>query len=121
MHSHQKLHQALLVEWSSRIADQKASGLSIRQWCDQNNVSFHKYNYWKHQLKETLVDQVIPDIVPLSLPATHLHDTALPDAIRANRTNCTMVNLSLNGIDISLDSSVPESFLISLIKAVRYA
>ena len=121
MHSHQKLHQALLVEWSSRIADQKASGLSIRQWCDQNNVSFHKYNYWKHQLKETLVDQVIPDIVPLALPAAPPGPALPASAIRTNRSNCTMVNLSLNGIDISLDPSVPESFLISLIKAVRYA
>ena len=48
MNSHQKLHQALLSEWASRFADQKASGLTVRDWCSQDNLSIHKYNYWKH-------------------------------------------------------------------------
>ena len=125
----QKLHQALLNEWSIRIAEQKASGLTIHQWCEQNNVSFHKYNYWKHQLKSAVIDQVLPDIEPLALtsspktiPATNNH--------LANRANCTnraictnhsTVNLSINGIDFSIETSVPETFLLTLIKAARYA
>ena len=68
MNARQKLHQVHLQEWTVRFADQKASGLTVRQWCEQNNLSFHTYNYWKHLLKEEVVDQVLPDIVPLSLP-----------------------------------------------------
>ena len=71
MNSHRTLHQALLNEWASRFADQKASGLTVRDWCSQNNLSTHKYNYWKHQLKEAVTDQVLPDIAPLSLPITN--------------------------------------------------
>ena len=67
MNAKQKLHQVHLQEWAIRFADQKASGLTVRQWCEQNNLSFHTYNYWKHLLKEEVVDQVLPDIVPLSL------------------------------------------------------
>ena len=65
MNAKQKLHQAQLTEWATRFAAQKASGLTVRQWCDQNHLSIHKYNYWKHQLKEEVVEQVMPDIVPL--------------------------------------------------------
>ena len=68
MNAKQKLHQVHLQEWAIRFADQKASGLTARQWCEQNSLSFHTYNYWKHLLKEEVVDQVLPDIVPLSLP-----------------------------------------------------
>ena len=58
-----KLHQIHLQEWTVRFADQKASDLTVRQWCEQNNLSFHTYNYWKHLLKEEVVDQSLPDIM----------------------------------------------------------
>ena len=41
MNARQKLHQIHLQEWTVRFADQKASGLTVRQWCEQNNLSFH--------------------------------------------------------------------------------
>ena len=52
MNAKQKLHQARLSEWAARFSDQKASGLTVRQWCEKNEISIHKYNYWKHQLRE---------------------------------------------------------------------
>ena len=52
MNAKQKLHQIHLQEWTVRFAEQKASGLTVRQWCEQNHLSFHTYNYWKHLLKE---------------------------------------------------------------------
>ena len=38
MTAKQKLHQAHLREWAVRFSEQKASGLTIRQWCDQNHL-----------------------------------------------------------------------------------
>ena len=130
MNARQKLHQIHLQEWTVRFADQKASGLTVRQWCEQNNLSFHTYNYWKHLLKEEVVDQTLPDIVPLSLPVlsdpgSSLETTA-PDirSIRANRSirsNNSNVQMQINGISIEIDSSVSEEFLCKLIRAVCYA
>ena len=86
MNARQKLHQIHLQEWTVRFAEQKASGLTVRQWCKQNNLSFHTYNYWKHLLKEEVVDQTLPDIVPLSLRSSL--EATTPDicSIRANRS-----------------------------------
>ena len=85
----QKLHQAKLQEWTARFADQKASGLTVRQWCEINHFSFHTYNYWKHLLKEEVVDQTLPDIVPLSIPAVSDSDSSLEitklPSLRSNR------------------------------------
>lgn len=65
MNAKQKLHQAKMTKWADLIRQQMESGLTIREWCIQNNQSFHAYNYWKHILKETIVDSVVPDIVPI--------------------------------------------------------
>jgi hypothetical protein len=128
MSAKQKLHQVRLNEWTARFKEQKASGLTVRQWCDQNQVSIHTYNYWKHVLKEELVDQMLPDIVPVTLPvpvSSNLpaeQESPCPvQEDRAIRANCTTVKLTINGISIEMDSTVPEAFLHALMKAVRYA
>lgn len=130
MNAKQKLHQVHLQEWAIRFADQKASGLTVRQWCEQNRLSFHTYNYWKHLLKEEVVDQSLPDIVPLSLPVFSGSDSssgttapAFP-SIRANRSirsNNSNVKMLINGVSIEIDTAVSEEFLGKLIKAVCHA
>ena len=70
-----------MTKWAVLIKDQKDSGLTIMQWCDQRQVSFHAYNYWKHILKESVVDSVLPDIVPISQPlVTSSNHPASPKA-----------------------------------------
>ena len=127
MNAKQKLHQIHLQEWTVRFADQKASGLTVRQWCEQNNLFFHTYNYWKHLLKEEVVEQVLPDIVPLTVPALSDSDSSLETAApeirakRAIRSNGSNIKLRINGISIEIDASVSEEFLSKLIRAVCHA
>ena len=130
MNARQKLHQIHLQEWTVRFAEQKASGLTVRQWCEQNHLSFHTYNYWKHLLKEEVVEQALPDIVPLSLPvlsdSVSSLETTVPDirSIRANRSirsNDSNVKIQINGVSIEIDTSVSEEFLCKLIRAVCHA
>lgn len=124
MNAKQKLHQVRLQEWAGRFAEQKTSGLTVRQWCEVNHFSFHTYNYWKHLLKEEVVDQTMPDIVPLSLSVLSdsgsLLETTTPN-IRSIRSNNSNVQMQINGISIEIDSSVSEEFLCKLIRAVCHA
>ena len=67
MNAKQKIHQAKLNHWIFLVQQQAASGLTIRQWCEQNNCSFHSFNYWKHILKEEYTDSVLPDKVCITV------------------------------------------------------
>lgn len=116
MNTSQKLHQTKLNEWANRFKEQKASGLTIRKWCEQNQLSIHAYNYWKHLLKKEVVDQMLPDIVPIPLPVPSQE----PGAAATDRANCTiranratlpitsLIRFSINGTVIEIDDSVPE-------------
>lgn len=123
MNTKQKLHQLRMNEWTTRFSDQKASGLTVKEWCNQNNLSIHTYNYWKHALKEELALQVLPDIVPIVIPET----SASPAPIVSNDsalTNCAIrstAKLTYNNISIEFDSAISEAFLVTIIKAVRHA
>ncbi len=46
---------AKLEAWASRFAEHRASGLTVADWCRQNNISKHSYFYWKRKLKDEAV------------------------------------------------------------------
>ena len=123
MNSKQKLHQIHLNEWAARFSDQKSSGLTVKQWCDQNNFTIHTYNYWKHVLKEELACQVLPDILPVSLPEIQTQTLSLPasNSCLANRPIPATAKLTINDVSVEFDSDIPEDFLRTILKAVRYA
>ena len=113
------LHQAMLNEWVARIAEQKASGLNVSEWCIQNGFSKDKFFYWKRKLKDEVVTQMLPEIVPLTMP------TPVPTVSEKSCTTCTTfkpascARIYINGISIEIDSSASDSFITTLIKAVR--
>lgn len=131
MSSQSIIHQTKLNDWISKFADQKASGLSVTEWCLRNNLSRYKFFYWKRQLKDELVTQSLPDIVPLSLSTTQLptvSDFATTSSLdSATRASCatfatgSCARIYINGITIELESSASEHFIQTLIKAVRHA
>ena len=125
MNTTQKLHQAQLNEWAIRCKEQKDSGLTVRKWCEKNQISIHAYNYWKHLLKTEMVDQMLPDIVPIALPVSQKPVAVTPD--RSNCANCvtlsthSLIRFRINGTLIEIEDSVPEHFLRTLIKVVQHA
>lgn len=125
MNTTQKLHQAQLNEWAILCKEQKESGLTVRKWCEEKQISIHAYNYWKHLLKTEVVDQMLPDIVQLSLPVSQPSAAVIPDhANCANRVNYptqSLVRFSINGTVIEIENSVPEHFLRTLVRVVQHA
>lgn len=123
MNTKQKLHQIHLNERAARFSDQKSSGLTVKQWCEQNNFTIHTYNYWKHVLKEELACQIFPDIVPVSLPEiqTQMLTVPAPDPSLANRPIRATAKLTINDVSVEFDSDIPEEFLRTILKAVRHA
>lgn len=134
MKTNQELHKLHLNEWTQRFADQKASGLTVKQWCEEHDFSIHTYNYWKRVLKEEerVRNQEIPDIVPLALaepvcgafPISQAPSScSQPMLLTSSTSNTSQVTavLTINDITIEVPSDISENFLCTLIKAVRHA
>ena len=128
----QILHQAMLNEWASRFADQQASGLTVAEWCRQNEISRDSYFYWKRKLKDELITQALPEIVPLVLPDVSATECkpVVPVPSNDSRTSCTTwptctinspAKIHIGNVIIELDASASENFITSVIKAVCHA
>lgn len=113
MNARQKLHQVHFNEWVTRFAEQKAAGLTNKEYCELHHISIHIYNYWKRVLKEQVVDHMLPDIVLVTLPSTIPNAaTSIPtQSFTHNRANRTTNQLTISGIAIELASDVSEEFL----------
>ena len=55
-------HAALLQEWSSKIAECRSSGMSVRAWCAEQGIPIKTYYYWEKRFVTEATQQ-------LSLPA----------------------------------------------------
>ncbi len=132
MSSKSIIHQAMLNDWISKGAEQKASELSVTEWCLQNNLSKYKFFYWKRQLKDELVTQALSDIVPLPLPTAQLPEVnttfataPIPDC--TTRASCTTfvtgscARIYINGMTIEFDAAASANIISNVIKAVRHA
>ncbi len=42
--------------WMKNISDRNASGLSIRQWCNLNNVNETSYYYWLKKVRREFIE-----------------------------------------------------------------
>lgn len=131
MTAKQKLHQANLAKWTALFKEQSSSGLTVKDWCSQNNISIHSYNYWKHAAKEAYVDSILPEIVPLRAPASFSGVDAYPSetASFGFRDSCNSresidaksVSVTVGDIRIEIGSSASDEIITSIIKAVRHA
>lgn len=44
------MKQEIISLWQERIADKKASGLKLEEWCAQNQLTTHSYYYWRRKI-----------------------------------------------------------------------
>lgn len=72
--------------------------MTIKEWCEENNISRHKYNYWNHKIltrKELSVEEVeFTEITPILSEC---------DNLLSNLTYCIkMYKLQFQAISIKI-------------------
>lgn len=51
-------HNQKLELWTERIRACRASGMTVTQWCDANNISSKSYYYWMRKIKQEAFDSL---------------------------------------------------------------
>lgn len=118
MNTTKQLQQIKLDQWAVLCKEQTQSGLTVRQWCDQNSYTIHTYNYWKHRLKESYAESALHDIVPITPPVP----TSLPDSRESHDSGITnSISILLGNTTISLEASTSDEMLCRIITALHHA
>ena len=90
-----------LQEWSAQIKAQQASGLTIKQWCEENGIKPNTYYCRLKKIREQFVEA--PAIVPLNVPQQQCQSE---------------IRIGKNNLQISLPSDIDPETLLALVKAL---
>lgn len=133
MNVNQTMHLANLSKWTALFHEQRQSGLTIKDWCSQNNVSVYAFFYWKRIAKETYVQSILPGSVPQpqsdqlsclpdTTPATEKHELYNLSNLRdhPSPTVPAPITISLDNIRITFDADVADERIFQILKAVRH-
>ena len=61
-------NQLLVSKWTALISECRNSGMPVKDWLAQNQVSKDQYYYWNHKLKNLCLDSIQPAFVELPAP-----------------------------------------------------
>lgn len=117
MSSRKATQEYHLSQWLPIIKECKASGMTVKSWCQQNNVNEKQFYYWQGKIRN-VASKSLPvttqqsQFVPLSIPATKptYHEGFIP----------TMV-IRVGSAAIELSEQVQPELLSSVLKVLADA
>ena len=86
-----------LQEWAGQIEAQRASGMTVRQWCAENGINVKTYYHRLRRVREQCVESM-PSIVAVPLP-------------QQSRD----IHIEKNGVQITLPADIPSETLMALV------
>jgi len=103
-----------LLLWEQRIKERTKSGMTIEQWCSENELSKHKYHYWNHRIKKNNQKQ---DRDMTFAEVTPILSSAGPGVQRADIPSD--FQLFFKDIQVTIPSNFNKDSLAELLKVLQ--
>ena len=108
--------------WALMLREQSASGLSIKDWCEQNNLSTKAFYYRRRQVQSMILDSVEePRFTELVMPAQTERNTDLKPNISAAIAFTPQLMISTGDLIIGVSQDTPRQLLSDVLQVIRNA
>ena len=105
--------QFRLNQWAEIIRDRMASGLTIRQYCSEHNLSRNAYFYWLRQLRQEALLSSGTQFAELPVP---IQTSSL---IRSDQDGT--VTIDYHGARIHIDKAGCDEILSMVLRVLQHA
>ena len=99
-------------QWVQVIQDWSNSGLSKRDYCQQNGIDEKKLYYYQRRIRSIIASQREQQALPEG--SVKLRFSGMEQA------DSTLVSFSVNGMNFSVPENIPSSFLAKLLGAASH-
>jgi hypothetical protein len=103
-----------LLLWEQRINERNKSGMTVKEWCEKNGISKHKYNYWNHKIltrKGNPVEEMaFTEITPILSEC---------DNLRSNSNKSDDFQIIYKDIQVIIPSNFNQNSLAGLMKVLQ--
>ncbi len=103
--------QYRLHQWAAQIKDcqNRPAEMKVDDWCAQNNIKKANYYYRLRQVRESCIENVSQEIVPVSLGL-------LTSETKAQKEEG--LDILIHGISIHVTEHTPSKLLSSVLKVI---
>lgn len=120
INNRQYTRQVRLKEWKKVFQARNESGLSVKAFCEANNISKDKYFYWMGIARQEQIKQADNQLVQLPNPET------LPSEVSSYSPvgilpSPTTIKLHINGVDVTVDQDTTPAMLKMVIGVIKDA
>lgn len=118
-------------KWVQVIQDWSNSGLSKRDYCQQNGIDEKKLYYYQRRIRSIIASQreqqALPEgsssFSPVAISTGH--ESGRPQIVKLRfsgmeQADSTLVSFSVNGMNFSVPENIPSSFLAKLLGAASH-
>lgn len=118
MNTRQVTKNYRLEQWALKISERKNSGLTIKNWCEQEGITQGSYYYWLKQVRQAACEP-LPDftnqetttLVPIKLN----HEQPEPNISQIQQLIC----LSYQDFHVEFSDQVKPEFITHLLKELK--
>lgn len=96
-------------EWAQIVTDCKSSGLTVKKWCETNQVKLSSYKYWFARLNKQ--DKPEPD--------NNWAEVKMPAEETSMNAETSPITIRYGGFSIDISSTVETQLLVDVLKALR--
>ncbi|WP_417204686.1 IS66 family insertion sequence element accessory protein TnpA [Acetoanaerobium sticklandii] len=112
--------------WMKNISDRNASGLTIRQWCNLNNVNETSYYYWLKKVRREIIDstQLAEEndlaFVPMLLESTE-PNSSQQQRNKINTTDSSEITIKVGDMTIEFGKESSQELILNVLKVLKNA
>lgn len=109
-------NQFLVSKWTAIMSECRESGLPIKEWLVQNNVSRDQYYYWKRRLKNLCLESIPTDFVelPCQVPVPQF------SAKVVSNEPVPAASILFNSATVNIYESASADFIAKLFEAASH-
>lgn len=101
-------------EWLLIFQQRTQSGLSVRKWCDSNQISYDKYKYWEKKL----LRKADPERTVFPMDFVELPQAFLP-SLSLEQEQSYPFELSFHGLHLKIASHAQLPQLAGILKILQ--
>ena len=99
-----------MAQWQSIIKECKESGMTVAEFCEDRNISWHAYYYWLRKIREYITQSQTTETEFVQLPSPM--EVSVP-------TNPGTITIHIGGVAVEVEGNVNRASLKNVLKVLQ--